>query len=149
HLYVKQMVPQADGTTAFVYPPLQYSGAHLQGRSQLADIGGRALRGAAWGGVAGLALSVVLWLLCAALARRRPLAVAGDALAGRAVAAWRSMWVTLMLLAVITGVVATLSANYHVLGTDKLGQDVLYETLKSIRTGVLIGTLTTLVMLPF
>jgi ABC-type dipeptide/oligopeptide/nickel transport system permease subunit len=38
---------------------------------------------------------------------------------------------------------------YHVLGTDKIGEDVLYETLKSIRTGLIIGTLTTLVMLPF
>ncbi len=34
-------------------------------------------------------------------------------------------------------------------GTDKVGQDVLYQSLKSIRTGLLIGTLTTLVMLPF
>src|SRR6185312_5429472 len=38
---------------------------------------------------------------------------------------------------------------FHFLGTDKVGQDVLYETLKSIRTGLVIGTLTTLVILPF
>jgi len=37
----------------------------------------------------------------------------------------------------------------HLLGTDKVGQDVLYLSLKSIRTGLLIGTLTTLFMLPF
>jgi peptide/nickel transport system permease protein len=36
-----------------------------------------------------------------------------------------------------------------VLGTDKVGQDVLYQSIKSIRTGLVIGTLTTLVMLPF
>jgi len=30
-----------------------------------------------------------------------------------------------------------------------VGQDVFYEALKSIRTGLIIGTLTTLVMLPF
>ena len=42
-----------------------------------------------------------------------------------------------------------LSFSYHVLGTDKIGQDVFLQTLKSIRTGVLIGVLTTLVMLPF
>ncbi|MDP2809436.1 MAG: ABC transporter permease [Rhodocyclaceae bacterium] len=36
----------------------------------------------------------------------------------------------------------------HPLGTDKVGQDVLYLSLKSIRTGLLIGTLTTLIMLP-
>lgn len=43
---------------------------------------------------------------------------------------------------------AILASDYHVFGTDKVGQDVLYLTLKSIRTGLLIGTLTTLIMLP-
>ena len=42
-----------------------------------------------------------------------------------------------------------LSIQYYVLGTDKVGVDVLYKTIKSIRTGILIGTLTTIVMLPF
>ena len=42
-----------------------------------------------------------------------------------------------------------LSFDYHVFGTDKVGEDVLYQTLKSVRTGLVIGTLTTLVMLPF
>ncbi len=42
-----------------------------------------------------------------------------------------------------------MSFDYHVLGTDKVGGDVLYQSLKSIRTGVLIGLLTTLIMLPF
>jgi len=44
---------------------------------------------------------------------------------------------------------AILSTRYHVMGTDKVGQDVFYQVLKSIRTGLVIGTLTTLVMLPF
>ena len=42
-----------------------------------------------------------------------------------------------------------LSTQYYVLGTDKVGVDVLYKSIKSIRTGILIGTLTTIVMLPF
>jgi peptide/nickel transport system permease protein len=42
-----------------------------------------------------------------------------------------------------------LGVHYHILGTDKVGQDVFYQALKSIRTGLVIGTLTTLVMLPF
>jgi peptide/nickel transport system permease protein len=45
--------------------------------------------------------------------------------------------------------VIVLNAGYHVLGTDKAGQDVLYLALKSIRTGVIIGTLTTLIVTPF
>jgi len=41
-----------------------------------------------------------------------------------------------------------LSKVYHILGTDKVGQDVLYWSIKAIRTGVLIGTLATLLTLP-
>ena len=39
--------------------------------------------------------------------------------------------------------------HFHIFGTDKIGQDIFYETMKSIRTGLLIGTLTTIFMLPF
>ena len=39
--------------------------------------------------------------------------------------------------------------GYHILGTDKTGQDVLYLALKSVRTGLIIGTLTTLIVTPF
>ncbi len=40
-------------------------------------------------------------------------------------------------------------SSYHILGTNEVGEDVLYQTLKSIRTGLVIGTLTTLITLPF
>lgn len=45
--------------------------------------------------------------------------------------------------------VLMLASHYHVFGTDKVGQDVLYHSLKSIRTALVIGALTTLIMLPF
>ena len=37
----------------------------------------------------------------------------------------------------------------HLLGTDRVGTDVLYQAVKSIRTGLIIGLLTTLVAIPF
>lgn len=37
----------------------------------------------------------------------------------------------------------------HILGTDRVGIDVLYQNLKSIRTAMIIGLLTTLLALPF
>lgn len=37
----------------------------------------------------------------------------------------------------------------HVFGTDRVGTDVLYQALKSIRTGMVIGLLTTLLAVPF
>lgn len=63
-------------------------------------------------------------------------------------AARHATLLTLLVLFLLMGVTLALGSGYHVLGTDKVGQDVLYLSLKSIRTGLLIGTLTTLVMLP-
>ena len=62
---------------------------------------------------------------------------------------WRAVLSTVLVFCLVTGIVAALATKYHVLGTDKVGQDVLYQALKSVRTGLVIGTLTTLVMLPF
>lgn len=41
-----------------------------------------------------------------------------------------------------------LSRELHFLGTGKIGQDIFYQTVKSIHTGLIIGILTTLFMLP-
>ena len=62
---------------------------------------------------------------------------------------WRAVLITLAVMLVLIGAAVSLAGKYHVFGTDKVGQDVLYLSLKSVRTGLVIGTLTTLVMLPF
>jgi peptide/nickel transport system permease protein len=62
---------------------------------------------------------------------------------------WRAILITLGVMFVAGGALMALAAKYHVLGTDKVGQDVFYQSLKSIRTALVIGTLATLVMLPF
>lgn len=149
HLYTRQMTTRAGGAPKLVYPPLDYAGTHNNGRSRAADIVARSFSGAAWGVLAGLAGALVAWLSITVLTRRPPRALIVAVARGRTVAAWRSMVITVLLIAIMVGVVARLSGNYHVLGTDKIGRDVLYMTLKSIRTGVVIGTLATLIMLPF
>jgi peptide/nickel transport system permease protein len=68
---------------------------------------------------------------------------------GRTTYPLNTMLVTGGLLILIMAVLFTLGQKYHVFGTDKVGQDVFYLSLKSIRTGLVIGTLTTLVLLPF
>ncbi len=54
----------------------------------------------------------------------------------------------LAVLAVLAGILVSLSAEYHVLGTDQVGQDVLYRSLKGCRVGLVVGTLTTLIATP-
>ncbi|KTD59301.1 ABC transporter permease [Legionella santicrucis] len=58
---------------------------------------------------------------------------------------------TLITLGILTFFVVfgyELSRTFHVLGTGQIGQDIFYFTIKSIRTGLVIGFLTTLFMLP-
>lgn len=151
HLYAKETVEQADGTQIREYPPLQYGGAHLAaaGLDRTTDILQRGLR-ALVGSLAGA--SVLLMLLAGWLGRRAGVpfrAMVGRILGGQLEMPWRTVLVTLTLLMLCLLLTVNLGGVYHVLGTDKVGQDVLYQTIKSIRTGLLIGTLTTLVMLPF
>lgn len=53
------------------------------------------------------------------------------------------------MVAILIAEAVVLSEGYHILGTDKAGQDVFYIALKSVRTGLVIGTLTTLIVTPF
>jgi peptide/nickel transport system permease protein len=58
------------------------------------------------------------------------------------------MWITFSIGLVLAAIALTLGGNYHVLGTDRTGNDVLWQCLKSVRTAMVIGTLTTIAMLP-
>jgi len=69
-------------------------------------------------------------------------------LLGRGLFPWHASWVTQGVIVCIGFWLVGISHHYHVLGTDKGGADVLFQSLKGIRTGVLLGTLATLVMLP-
>jgi peptide/nickel transport system permease protein len=54
----------------------------------------------------------------------------------------------LMCLCLVAGILWQLAPVYHVLGTDKVGNDVLYQSLKSVRTALVLGTVSTLITLP-
>ncbi len=150
HLYAKENIELPDGRTVRGYPRLAYGGAHLQDpeREWRSDLLRTALSGLVQGLLAWMALStlLILWL-----ARRsgssfkewRQRLFAGDT-----EVQWLAILVVLAILLVISFIAGNLAAKYHLLGTDKVGEDVFYQSLKSIRTGLMIGTLTTLVMLP-
>ena len=72
----------------------------------------------------------------------------GRVLRGQADLPWRTAYLTFAIGIMLLSWLYYLGHYYHVLGTDKVGGDVLYHSFKSVRTGVLIGVLTTLVMLP-
>ena len=146
-LFAMETVEQPYGGIARAYPRLQYGGAGLGATTKgyARDIGWLILKGSF--------IALLFWLALATalstyLARCRGLG--WRALwRGEAELPWRAILFTLGMLLWLVCVMWTIAPHYHLLGTDKVGQDVLYQALKSIRTGLVIGTLTTLVMLPF
>ena len=150
YAYSKETIDLPGGKTAREYPRLRYGGAALR---DAADHGADAAERAALGMAAGAAawaawaLLVTLW--------------AGSAAGSGFKAQWRLVWrnesrvrwraayVCALVLALVGGAIGSLALEYHVLGTDKTGRDVLYEALKSIRTALVIGSLTTFITLPF
>jgi len=148
-LYARETTELAGGGVTREFPRLRYGGAHLADEADRdRDVAVTALQGAAFA-FAGWCLAA--WLATAALARRHRLGVGAmwSAVQRRTTGIpWLAIYLTVLALAAIAVPTAMLAGKYHVLGTDKVGQDVLYLALKSIRTGLVIGTLTTLVMLP-
>lgn len=151
HLFTKESVERPDGSTIRTYPRLKYGGAHLLNPEQerKADIAKRTVRAVSEGVVAWLVV-VLLW--CAYLAQRHGVAFTAQVrtvVSGQSPFPWRAIFFTLGLLLLMIALIVELGVAYHLFGTDKVGNDVLYLTIKSIRTGLVIGTLTTLIMLPF
>jgi peptide/nickel transport system permease protein len=149
--YAKEAIERKDGTQVREFPRLKFGGAHLKDPEVewSADIARGVLK---YAGVAVVIWVVVSLLLAAWLARRWKCEIThalADILRSDCEVPWRAMLLTLAGVLLIVVPLAGMSGSYHVFGTDKVGQDVLYNALKSIRTGLVIGTLTTLVMLPF
>jgi peptide/nickel transport system permease protein len=149
--YSKETIEKPDGTQVRSFPRLKYGGAHLKdpARDLLPDV----LRGL----IGAIGVAAVLWIVLtmfvaawlAGLYKSDLSHTLSAIIHGETQIPWRAMLLTVGVLLAVAVPLALLSSRYHVMGTDKVGQDVFYEVLKSIRTGLIIGTLTTLVMLPF
>ncbi|HEY6966967.1 MAG TPA: ABC transporter permease [Burkholderiales bacterium] len=131
--YAKEQIELPGGKQLRDFPRLRFGGAHLKDETEWADdVTRRAL--------AGFAVAVVLCFGAGFLVKR---------LKTRAPdMPWQAAGAALCALLLLAGPAVALSTGYHTLGTDKVGQDVFYLALKSIRTSLAIGTLTTLVTLP-
>ncbi len=151
HAYSRETVTLPTGEQQRIYPRLEYGGAHLQNPEQerwgdvLSNTFIAVLKGlVAWGVFTALVVGWLSWrasksfkqMACAIVNRRTEVP-------------WRIVFIILAFVFVMLCWCMQLGPKYHILGTDKVGQDVFYMAVKSIRTGLLIGTLTTLVMLPF
>ncbi len=123
-----------DGERVRDYPQLTYGGSHLDSPEAFTN---DLIINSVVGIGKGLAIALLLIALHALWLRK-----SGNTLP------WRSAWITFAIIMAVLGWLVTMGNLYHVLGTDQSGNDTLYESLKGIRTGVLIGTLATLITMP-
>lgn len=151
HAFAKEMIDQPNGKQIRDYPRLKYGGAHLNDpeTERCDDITQRFFIGV----IAGLLISAVVILFISLMISKKNnmafKATLNKCIKNEFDVPWYAIFITLGFIITTIACIYNLAQYYHVLGTDKVGQDVLYQSLKSIRTGLVIGTLTTLVMLPF
>ena len=141
---------ERDGVSVRDYPRLRFGGKHLdQPELQLwTDISQRTIVALAWGTCIVVGV-LMLGLLLASYRSQQSLAtVASQFIHGKTEWPWRSMAITFTLMTLVICWVAFLSQVYHVFGTDRTGNSVLVFAMKSVRTALVIGGLTTLVVLP-
>ena len=131
--YAKEQVELPGGRQTRDFPRLRFGGAHLKSEDDRAgDVAKRAARGIA----AAVALLFAFFQGLKLLRKKNP------------GVAWNAAFASFAVLLLLAGPAIALCVSYHVLGTDKVGQDVFYLALKSVRTSLVIGTVTTLVLLP-
>ncbi len=138
-----------DGREVRAFPRLAHGGAHLDNpeTNWKPDLVRRSVAGVA----GGLVVAIVLTLAIAALRGGRPTQwrlSLNDMVRGNTDVPWRAMLLTAALLAMFIGWLVAIWPAYHPFGTDRTGNDVLFQALKSIRTAVVIGSLSTIATLP-
>ena len=138
-----------DGREVRELPRLAHGGAHLQdpAREWKPDLIARSLRGI----TGGLIVAALLTLGIATLrghGRGGWRASLAEMLRGDTEVPWRAVVATATLVAMFIGWLAAIWPAYHPFGTDRTGNDVLFQALKSIRTAVVIGSLSTIATLP-
>jgi peptide/nickel transport system permease protein len=130
--FEKQNMKDESGAPYRDFPLLKHAGRHLENPGQRwPDILEKSVRALLVGLLVSAAVLGLPWFLL----RGSPLP-------------WHAAWLTLATVICLGSWLVNLSHYYHVLGTDLGGVDVAYQSIKGIRTGVLLGTLATLIMMP-
>ena len=146
---LNKLTVSRDGEQVREYPRLLHGGAHLKDPAAqwAVDVGQRVAMGA----LAGLLVALLASAGLAVLIGRHHggwRAACHDIRTDHTELPLRALLLTLAVVCLLAGPVIALMGHYHVFGTDRTGNDVLVQALKSMRTAFVIGMLSTLATLP-
>lgn len=150
YAFTKESITEPNGEIIRAYPRLTYAGAHLKSPAQhMSDLKHRFVMIISQTVIIWTAFSILILLYASNKHRITFEAMLGAVVTGKTHFPWRTLLLTIATIIFTIVGIKSLIPYYHILGTSQVGEDVLYQSLKSIRTGLVIGTVTTLVMLPF
>lgn len=129
-----------DGRVKQIYPRLLYPNKQIQNEHQVENL---IITKLFSGIVISAFITFIFWLLHLFSFKTRE-GVFIFSLSPSAISAFLTLFIVIFILITCY----SLSRELHLLGTGKIGQDIFYQTIKSIRTGLVIGILTTLFMMP-
>lgn len=142
-LALTQFVSESEiinGVVQQIHPRLNYPPVSIQTKSDKTAVIMASIKKA---GLVTILVSFSFWFFLVLIQwiqkSYRPLVISSNKL---------TVLMTLTLLVFFIVLSYSLSRSFHLLGTGQIGQDMFYFTLKSIRTGLVIGFLTTFFMLP-
>ena len=148
--YTKESVEGIDGKITRLNPRLKYGGAHLtQTDSKSGDIAICVIKGTLKGSIIAIILTGIILgiydLFTKIILRNNPSETRKKLSKGTVLNVLKISFAAFIPLFILI----QLAPGYHILGTDKVGGDVFYRSIKSIRTGLVIGSVTTLIVIPF
>ena len=138
-----------DGHAVRDFQPLKNAGKLFGHRTRTFEL----VKGTLIAAIAGGVTAFLAWIFTAlAIARRRNATFTQTLMVMRnrdGRFPWRPAMLVFTVAWLLMVWLILIWPNWHVFGTDAVGNDVLYEAVKSVRTAVVIGSLATLATLPF
>jgi peptide/nickel transport system permease protein len=141
---------ERDGVSVRDYPRLRFGGKHLdKPEIELSkDVSQRTVVALGVGACIVMFVLMLGLMVASFLSQQSLTVLVSKFVNGKTEWPWRSMAITFTLMTLAICWVIFLSQGYHVFGTDRTGNSVLVFAMKSVRTALVIGGLTTLVVLP-
>jgi len=150
HSFVKEMVELQDNKNMFTYPRLNYTAPYLNTESEIfKDIFSHSTYYLFNAAFVWFAIFIIYLIIKSLIKMNNPYSLLKTIASSKSYKMVRFFFIALFVIIAIVFLLYGLSRFYHLCGTDKVGQDIFYQTVKSIRTGLLVGTLTTVIILPF
>ena len=149
NLFAKEFITDSKGITHNVYPRLSYADMSISDQIHAKRIVFGVLIGLIKGSLIWLTAMILIFTIAGKFHLANVKSLYRNLFLSKSIIAWKTLFLMLLIILLISNIALTLATDNYIFGTDKVGQDVFYLAVKSIRTGIVIGTITTMSMLPF